>query len=631
MSRAKDMAAQAWEMRITAAEKRYIEWSTKYNCVGLEKLYLGKHYSSYGDYEPYVLNLVYATIKLKLSNYILHHPEFRLSPRAGRVDFNPDVAMRASVLKESALNEVINRPDAHFVDETEAVALDSYFRFGIMETGYAADWQHPDKPEPLTSAHENPEVEVDKANKKDSIDVENEIPENERIYFKHIPAKRFRVSSISSRYLNQSLWCGYYTYIPKLTLLKTPGIKIPDDYDSYFYGDAGTQYLDDYSQMEQSEFSGLLNSDRICKVWYIWDNVDKTRKLLLDGTFQNIWSKPFERINLQVLTWDKNTEQDFYPIPPAFQWRLPQQEINESREQMRAYRSRYIRRYGYQKGTVTPDELNKFVAAQDGEVIEFKSMPNGMSPIQPIPNAELGATIEAGLVVGKDDFNIVAANSSELRGASDRETATAAKISAIKEEARESVEQLKFNRFLTDVGREALLQMSENFSRGVWVSLSADPVLPNIDPNNYDPNAIQELEYNKPIFEFITANEIDDGNDFNLELNIVNATPAQTSEDLQKLITFFSLVQQIPQVAMSPILIREVAYKSGYRNERIIAEMQKNAVLNLMSQVQGAQAQAGEGAGGFNSGNNAAKSQVANANPTDSNQIVQQMTAQLGL
>lgn len=635
MSKTKEkLRRTTWGQEIAAAEVTYKKWSDKYKCQSLEKLYQGEHWEDAGGYEPYVLNLVYATIKIKLSNFILAQPEFLLTPRPSRTDFNPDAALRTAIVKQDALNAVVNRPDAAFVDGTKAAALDSFFRFGMMEVGYAADWRHTESQEPFTTSHENPELEIEKAKKKKDPNIESEIPEDERIYFKHVPAKRFRTSAISSPQLRNCRWVGYYDYTPKLTLLKTPGINFPSDYEDWMYGNAGFQFMDDLSEIESSQFSSLLDQDQICKVWNVWDNIDQKRKLILDGSFHVIWESPFDRINLIDLKWDEDSEIGYYPIPPAFQWRMPQQEINESREQMRAYRRRMIRRFGYQKGTVTPDELAKFTSGGDGEVIEFNSMPNGLPPIQPIPNPEIGPAIEAGLIVGKDDFNLVAANGSQLRGTQDRQTATEAKIKAIDEEIRESVEQLDFSKFLTGLGREALLQMKDNFSVGLWVQFSLDPVLPTFDPENPDPNAAQqqgdtnpELQHNQPVFQFVSSSDLDDGNDFDLQINVVNATPAQTEKELQKLITFLSLVSQFPQVALSPELIREVAFKSGYRNEKIIAEMQKSAILNMMNQISQAQGQAGEA--GLDRGNNAAVSQVANAQPNPASQTTEQLAAQV--
>jgi hypothetical protein len=88
----------AWEQNILAAEEHYKLWSTKYKCNSLENLYQGKHYKNTTDnYEGYTLNLVYATIKLKLSSLLLHNPSFKLSPRPSRMDFHPETAIRVAI------------------------------------------------------------------------------------------------------------------------------------------------------------------------------------------------------------------------------------------------------------------------------------------------------------------------------------------------------------------------------------------------------------------------------------------------------------------------------------------------------------------------------------------------------
>src|SRR6267142_1038777 len=116
-----------WSARIDAANKYYQEWSNLYKCEMLERYYRGFQWRQNVDinvYKPYTLNLVFATIKIKLA------------------------------------------------------ALDSFFRFGIVETGYAADWQNPKKKDFIVN-DENDTVE-------DSL----EVPIDERLYWKRIRASR---------------------------------------------------------------------------------------------------------------------------------------------------------------------------------------------------------------------------------------------------------------------------------------------------------------------------------------------------------------------------------------------------------------------------------------------------------
>jgi len=106
---------------------------------------------------------------------------------------------------------------------------------------------------------------------------------------------------------------------------------------------------------------------------------------------------------------------------------------------------------------------------------------------------------------------------------------------------------------------------------------------------------------------------------------------------MQKLITFLGILNQFQMVMFSPALIREVAYKTGYRNEKVIRQMQQSAIMQRMSQIQQLQNQNqgtiqnmndGANGAGLNNGN-AAASAVNNAAPSPINQITNQLNRQV--
>ncbi len=52
-------------------------------------------------------------------------------------------------------------------------------------------------------------------------------------------------------------------------------------------------------------------------------------------------------------------------------------------------------------------------------------------------------------------------------------------------------------------------------------------------------------------------------------------------------------MNQFPQLAFSPLLVREAAYRVGYRNSKVIKELQKMALLAEMGRMAQLQQQAG--------------------------------------
>src|SRR5271170_592598 len=136
--------SQFWETRIFNANKYYSEWSTKFKCDILERYYEGEQWKGRRDfvtvnYNPYMLNLVYSTIKVKLAGLVFQKPAFLISPKPGGNDWNEDMAMQSAGIKQDMLNTVIQNPNANFASNIKKAARDSFFRFGLIEVGYAAD------------------------------------------------------------------------------------------------------------------------------------------------------------------------------------------------------------------------------------------------------------------------------------------------------------------------------------------------------------------------------------------------------------------------------------------------------------------------------------------------------------
>jgi hypothetical protein len=353
----------------------------------------------------------------------------------------------------------------------------------------------------------------------------------------------------------------------------------------------------------------------ISKVYHIWDFISGKRLLLLDGS-HILFEDTFERHPFSTIRWDER-ESSWYPIPPVFQWISPQDEINEAREQMRSYRRRFTRKFQAVESSIAEEEIEKFASGPDGSII-FTRQKDAITPIE---NPAIGATIETSLVIAKDDFNIVSGTSSEARGQADRTTATQAKIIDARSNIRESAEQIDFSDFICSVGRETLLQAQERLTSGMWIKLTADPTInPNPD------------ESKRPVYQAVTSQVIDDGYDFQINIDVANASPTMQQDEKQKFIEFLSIVNNFPQIVMSVTLVREAAYRCGYRNEKVITEMQKAAIMAQMAQSVQAQSQGpgGPSPGGDNA-NNQAKGVLAQQSPNTAAQVDAQMTQQLGV
>lgn len=592
------LTTNPWDKQISSAHQYYNKWDVRYKTKQLEDYYKGFQWknklvnTNTINYEPYTINLVYSTIKIKLASLIFQRPEF-IATATPTSFWDQDSAVISAELKGDTLNTITNNPSMKFGSIMRKVCKDSFFRFGMCEVGYAADWRNPLKDDPLLRSHNDPELPLEK----DRILEDNDVPKSERIYVKRIRPDRFRVAVTDEWDLDAVPWYGYFQYYYKRTLQKIPGIKWPkgEGVSSFSSNEYGTAGINESQTLEDKEFLRLIAEREIVKVWHIWDNIAKERLMLLDGHYQELWSEPFDRRCLLDLRWDE--DDGFYPVPPVFQWLSPQNEINEAREQTRSFRRRFTRKFQVVKGMCDPEEQEKFTSGPDGIVVTVKQK----DAITPIQNPEQGQTAENALILAKDDFNIISGTSSEARGQADRTTATQAKLIDARSQIRESAEQLDFSAYVCLVGREILLTAADKMELELWIKDT------NAASAMNDPTVQQ-------VFRTITAGDLNDGYDFSLELDITNATPQAMAAAQQAFLTFIGTLNQFPMLLHDTDLIRETAYRCGYRNERIIRKIQAAAMQQM--QVQAALQGGGQPGQPGQNGNNQAKQILASQTAT---------------
>ena len=346
------------------------------------------------------------------------------------------------------------------------------------------------------------------------------------------------------------------------------------------------------------------------------------RNDILDSYFEEpLFEEDIERLPLIDLRWIYRTD-GFYPVPLAFNWLSPQDEINEAREQTRSYRRRFTRKFQYKKGSVTTDEIEKFTSGPDGVVIQN----NDGVGITAIENPDQTATTNNALIIAKDDFLTVAQNTSALQP-SDRQTATEATIQNQRAGVAESAEMLDVNDFYCGVGRELLATMQERMETPMWVKMAN---------NGQENGPIADMQV-ATLFKQITSQDLRDGYDSTIELEVNNETPEASQKAAASFIQFLTLVQNFPAIAMSPVLIRYAAKVSGFRDEKVIHQYQQVALLSLAAKASAAAGQQGTTLGNAmqNAGPQAAnahnliKNKIAQMAPPTQDIIQQQMDQQM--
>lgn len=594
-----------WGQRIPSANRYYEEWEKLFKCDILDKYYEGIQWKSQRElgYDPYVINKFYETVQIKVAQFMPTFPGFQVTAYPGNSDQNITSAAASSQLKGDILNTIIQDPHTNFAEEIEMAYIDSFFRFGMIEVNYSAEWiDNPNAQKPLLQR----DVDSTKNNRSKIIDEPSKLPVNERVYYKHIGAKRFRVGGIDNKYLNRCGWVGYYEWVYRDDLLS---LKIMN-----------RDKVESASSIVPRDETLVIDrdADRLqlgaLKIWKLWDLKAKVHVIILDAPCVTIFQKNFKRLPLFDLRPNRRIKTEgFYPMPPAFSWLSPQNEINETREQLRAHRRRFIRKFQVMEGQIDDEEIEKFETGPDGALVKVKTL----NAITPITNADLGSATNEAMATSADDLNRISGTADEDRGVADRTTATQANIVNAKSALRENKERDRVVRWMSHIGRETLLIVRDRFTGKLLVKMTSpegEAFLGNVGQN-------------EAIYDFVTSEDLDDGYDFRVDVDITSLSTASQQLEKQKMLEFLSILNQYPMVAFSPYLVREIAYRTGYRNEKAIGELQKMALLMELGRMQQLQGQIQQP---LPQGGPAGQQITQQATPPDMEKIRNQLTNQLG-
>jgi len=579
--------AHKWNHRVQLADEYFQTWKRKFKCETLVDYYEGFQWKNIApDFEPYVLNLVYSTIKIKRPTLLFKRPQFRIEPTPSRADFNPETAWQVCNLQADTLNSVVSRGYVEFAQNVEMAVLDSWFYFGVIEVGYSTNYiENPSAPRPALK--EDYADTPERAGK--TVGTQPVLPASERIFVKRIPAANFRVGGENHWSLEKCAWCGYWEYYRISDLLASgTGFKNTEDLKISVPVQEDEPYTEDHGDVQQR--------GDLVKVWKIWDTRSRKMYMYCEIGPTIIYERPFKRLPIFDLRFDKRTR-GWYPIPPVFNWKSSQDEQNEAKEQMRAARRRAKRAWQLVDQMADEEEAAKLISGPDGVVITVKQR----DAISPIATQPLDSAITSALVYSKDDFNIASGASSEARGVADRQTATQSKIIDNRSSIREQDEREVVAEWLCEIGKEVLLQIRENFTEPMWIEENTD-----IGAFGQDYSDIQQkFRQISPIdqlgtFDYFSGEYVDD---FSVMVYVESLSPITNEQEKVKFMEFLAVMHQYPQLSLNPVLIREAAYRIGYRNEQVIQAMQQAAMLQMMGQV----SQGQEMGGGSNMAQNTAE------------------------
>lgn len=456
-----------WVDRIKGADRRYEDWSTRFECDRLDRYYEGFHWKGRSDAEArllYTINLIFPTLEMQVPSLMFYRPQVKVEPRAGHVSSANSQAPGRSELLEDTLQTFVDNPDFDFKIETLLALRDGWFRFSITEVGYTADYiDNPNAGKPVL-------YEDGSAMMKDGTD--EPLTENQRtlqtesLFVKHIDPKTFRVSVSNKNVLKKNDWSGYYEWCYVEDLKENKNYKNTDKLKASGRptGDAAPKADD----LDSQDHAGMV------KVWKIWDHRRRVRHVIPDGhDFFLQTDQPFSFLPFSVLKFYERSN-SFYPLPPMFNWLSPQDEINESREQQRNHRRRFETKYTTPKGKIDDTELEKLTKGGDGTVVIQNGDSGGVSPLIPVPTGELSQSWQY-LAASNVDFQRISGVPDEYHGVSNADTATQANIINVRAQIRESQARVQVAEWLSNICRLMAMTIIEKMQLPMWIQMNVDP------------------------------------------------------------------------------------------------------------------------------------------------------------
>lgn len=588
--------------QVNSSNTYFDKWKKRFRCQKLEDYYEGKQWDGDPNYEAYVFNLYYSTIDLKIPSLVFKEPVFQVSPKPSHYDFSPEISFEKALLATDTLNTLVSQDTMEFSKNIEMSLLDSFSYFGVIEVGYDATWKkNPNAGKPIIPADFDPEVMEAIAYEPD------ELPETERIFVKRIPAHRFRVGSNDCTELSKANWCGYWEYMRLADIKgKKSGFKNTSELE------AEAQIVDEFipedSETEREQVGDLV------KVWKLWHLRKKIFYIVCQSIV--IFEEEFERLPLFGLRFGKRRK-GWYPIPVSYNWKSPQDEMNETRQQLRTHRKRSRSIYTVAEGDYDDSELTKVTNGPDLNVVKSLRPGAKIEPVQP-PTSD--RAILDSLNWSRSDFDAIAGVSATYRPQNDRATATEIQDVAARASTREVREQEIVAKWLNEIANEILLQAIDKFTLPVWVKL------------NLDTTAEWGGEYQmiQDRWQKLTMDHFE-GLQFGVTISAGTQSPISAQKETENYIKFVTFIQQFPMVGLHPSLIRESAYRLGYRNEKVIRHFMEMAQLAMVGQLEAAQQSLVAQTGNQVTGGSMQQKVSSQMEPPEMGQIQNQLIAQQGL
>ena len=563
-----------WTKKIASANKVYDEWQDKFHVQRLENYYEGFQWAGVTEEnakDKYTINLVYAEIETTRPALLFYRPRIKMLVRPGREDALGSTVQQQAQLCEDTTQTFVDDPDVGFAQETGLGLQESFFRFGVVEVGYGADWvDNPNAGKPVLQDDGGEDPLADEGGA--TITQPEKVLRDgtrESLYVKWIPARNFRVSLSDRNRMETNDWVAYYEWHYVEDLKRNKAYRNTKDLKPS--GMIADTYRTTEDGNETERHHGMV------RLWKIWDIRTHERHVIADGHSKFLLEgKRFTFLPLAALKFHERLGH-FYPLPPVWNWLSPQDEKNEIREQRKVHRRRFNRRYLMRTNTISQEELDKLESGEDGVYATHTGAP-GEQPLMPVPDAPLDAATWRDLAASDQDFAQVAGSTSESRGIPQAQTATQATIMNTHDQLRETAGRVKVAEWIAAIARLMLLTTRENMALDFWIKRNVDLQAES---------ALSDAQRVAELWRKITA---DDLGNIDLDVSVELASMSPVTEDMQRalwnqVIALISNPMVAAQLAASDVLLRKTLGLYGIKAESEIQEI-KRACQALVQQMQ---------------------------------------------
>lgn len=592
----KDRVKQ-WQTRVDMAEKAYQKWEDKYKPSVLEDYYYGHQWEGQPEElarQNYVINLCFPSVEVKLPSLMFYRPQVRVEPRPNWSDDPGNDLEFRTQLRQDTLNTFLDDKDVGFKVETTLAMKEAFPRFGIVEVGYSADFiDNPRAGKPML--HENGEEMKDGAG--NAVITPDRTQVAEQLFVKRIPSKTFRVAVNGKNRLRRNDWCGYYEWHYPDDLKRNPR------YSNTANLKTGGKISGDYTDKAADNSEEGMKERGMVKIWKIWDLRTMSRCVFVEGGEKYLLQEPFQFLPFASLKFHDLFD-EFYPLPPMFNWIHPQNELNETRNAQRIHRKRFYRRYG-RLPTVDEAEWRKVEDGGDGVCGVFP----GNDAVWAIEDAPLDGAIARNVPETKQDFLEISGIGGEERGVSDADTATQANIIDVRSRIRENYSRSQVAEWLGEICELLLMTIDAYMELPMWIKVNVDPQGPYAQ--------IEQLRVFAGWLQ-IKKEELG-GMRFSCKVDVESLSPLTEDARRQSWERVLTIMMTQPQLAMSDVLLKKTLAFYDIRSDKEIQEVKKGMTAILMMQAASA---AQKSMGGDGQG---ASPGPTPDNPAIQDQLVQQM------